>query len=165
MKTVGPSVKILVLVLGSAWAGVASAEPASLAAFDRLVGHCWQAHIEEKTTDTHCFSAVYGGKHVRDRHAVVVSDRVVYRGESVYSLDAGTVVFTYFNSLGGVGQGKAQTVPGGVDFTGSMRATPTSKPESLESRWRWSETGYTVVNVSSKPITFAEVSRAPDPEP
>jgi len=36
-----------------------------------LVGHCWRGIFPDSgEQDTHCFDAVYGGQHVRDRHEV-----------------------------------------------------------------------------------------------
>ena len=71
-----------------------------------LVGHCWRGTFPDSgEQDTHCFDAVYGGQHVRDRHEVTGGARL-YRGESVYSADgAGAVSYTYWNSAGGVSRG------------------------------------------------------------
>ena len=63
---------------------------------------------EERGTDVHCFAAVYGGEHVRDRHVVKVGGKTVYAGETLYSVEDGKISFTYWNSLGGVGHGIAQ---------------------------------------------------------
>ena len=72
-----------------------------------LVGHCWRGEFKGSgNVDTHCFTPVYGGKHIRDVHEVT-GGKQVYRGETVFSWngEAKKVEFVYFNSLGGVSKG------------------------------------------------------------
>lgn len=98
-----------------------------------LVGHCWKGTFPDgRVTDEHCFSWVYDGKFVRDRH-------VVHRGpgqpddlgESIYLWDAATgqLQYLYIESAGGfsrgtvTGEGEALVFPptryveGGVEQT------------------------------------------------
>jgi hypothetical protein len=105
-------------------AALALAQP-GLRMFEPLVGHCWQGEAPGGAgTDTHCFEAVYGGEHVRDRHTVLVGGNAVYSGETLYSVEGDRVSFTYWNSLGGVGRGNARRKSDAIDFTGSMRQDP-----------------------------------------
>src|SRR3954468_11937136 len=95
---------MLLALLIAAQAVEASA--ATLAPFKPFVGSCWRASFSATTTDTHCFEAMYGGAHIRDRHEVKEKGKTVYAGETIYSVDGPDLVFTYVNSLGGVGIGK-----------------------------------------------------------
>ncbi|PLK24371.1 hypothetical protein [Novosphingobium sp. TH158] len=130
----------------------------SLAMFDRLAGKCFVASIGPGASDTHCFEKVFGGKHVRDRHVVTIDGKAAYRGETIYSHAAAEVEFTYINSLGGVGQGKARATASGIDFTGSMRAAPANDPQSMDSKWLWQPSGgYQASDSAGKPVTFRPV--------
>lgn len=132
----------------------ADAAAPSLAMFDRLVGKCFVAAVGPASTDRHCFEAVYGGKHVRDRHRVSVDGKIVYGGETIYSRSGSEVVFTYINTLGGVGHGKAVGAAGGISFTGSMRGAPGTAPQPMDSTWRWLGTGYTAGDGKGADVVF-----------
>lgn len=113
--------------------------PAALAAqalFDGFVGSCWIADFGATMRDTHCFEAMYDGAHVRDRHEVKDRNRIVYAGETIYSMDGATPAFVYFNSLGGVGRGTASRQGALLRFKGSMRASPDKAPQPIDSEWR-----------------------------
>lgn len=92
-------------ILISLTTGVAGESP--LRAFDFLAGHCWRGEVGSGAVDTHCYTWVYGGKHLRDVH-VVRGEAPDYCGESIYSVDGetGGVIFRYWNSLGGVSDGR-----------------------------------------------------------
>ncbi len=136
-----------------------------LSAFRPLLGACWRAEFSATVTDTHCFEAVYGGAHVRDRHEVRDGGKSIYAGETVYSADGGDLVFTYFNSLGGVGQGKVRPVGDTIDFTGVMRASPDKAQEAIDSEWRVvGEDRYEVRSLpkpgaspTNKPVVFTRI--------
>src|SRR3954447_2447780 len=92
-----------------------------------LIGHCWAGQAPGNSgSDKHCFESVYGGQHVRDRHAVTVNGREVYAGETLYSAKGQQVVFTYWNSLGGFGMASAAMSDNEWRFTGTIHATATS---------------------------------------
>lgn len=132
----------------------------TLALLDAVNGKCFVADVGEGAHDTHCFAPVFGGKHVRDSHRVILQGKIVYRGETVYSLEDGAVTFTYFNSLGGVGHGGARAVPGGIVFTGSMRASPDARPQPMDSRWAWrKDGGYEVTAGKDKPVSYHPVGQ------
>ena len=95
----------------------ASAVRAPLQPFAFLVGSCWTGTFPDgKRTDTHCFESVYGGHFIRDRH--VVKGGKPYEGETLYAWDAtaGKVVFTYWNSDGGISTGSAEPGSGEIVF-------------------------------------------------
>ena len=80
---------------------------AELAPLQFLVGWCWAGQFPDgKRTDVHCFEAVYGGVHLRDRHAVT-GGSTLYRGETIYSWNgqSSEIGFVYWNSFGGVSTG------------------------------------------------------------
>ncbi|HLU62291.1 MAG TPA: hypothetical protein VKZ99_08075 [Gammaproteobacteria bacterium] len=91
-----------------------AAAPSPLQAFDFLAGKCWQGSFENGAVDTRCVRWMYEGSHLRDVHVVRGADGD-YCGETIYSVDGETaeVVFRYFNSLGGVGEGRMHS-EGGV---------------------------------------------------
>lgn len=117
-------------------AQAAAVQAPSLDTFKPFVGACWRADFNAKVQDTHCFETMYGGAHVRDRHKVRESGKTVYAGETVYSVDGPDLVFTYFNSLGGVGQGKVGSADRLLGFTGTMRPSPDKPEQSIDSEWR-----------------------------
>ena len=84
---------------------------------------------------------MYGGAHIRDRHEVQDGGKTVYAGETIYSADGPDLVFTYVNSLGGVGQGKVGSAGSLLGFTGTMRASPNKSEEPIDAEWRsWTRT-------------------------
>lgn len=101
-------------------AATAAAE-SPLSAFEFLAGHCWQGAFENGAVDTHCFTWVYGGKHLRDAH-VVRGEGPAYRGETIYSVDgeSGGVIFRYWNSLGGVSDGRIAVEDGALVSSGEV---------------------------------------------
>jgi hypothetical protein len=128
-------------------------EPA-LAIFASLLGHCWQAQLTSRDIDTHCFSDMWNGSHVRDRHVVTHDGKSVYEGETIYSFDGKTIVFTYVNSTGGVGGGTATAEGSALAFEGAMRAGPDSAPQPFKTHWRLLDGGYDVVTAGRAPISF-----------
>jgi hypothetical protein len=129
-------------------------EPA-LAIFATLLGHCWEAQITPRDVDTHCFTDMWSGVHVRDRHVVAHDGKSVYEGETIYSFDGKQIVFTYVNSTGGVGTGTARVQDKAIAFSGSMRAQPRSAPQPIDSSWKLVQDGYDVVNAGgTDPIRF-----------
>jgi len=121
-----------------------------------LVGHCWVgAAPGDRGQDRHCFDTVLGGEHVRDQHAVTINGREVYAGETIYSVHGSKVVFTYWNSLGGLGTGDAVAQPSEWRFTGSIHATPDGAEQPLATTWKKVDGGYEVFDSSdAKPRLF-----------
>ena len=132
-------VSLIVLAAMSAAAAQPLLEPWSV-----LVGHCWAGPAPGKGTDTHCFESVYGGQHIRDRHSVTVDGRVVYSGETLYSAAGPKVIFTYWNSLGGLGTGVAVIRGPKWSFSGTIHATAAGKEQPMTAVWIVSADGYAV---------------------
>jgi hypothetical protein len=142
-----------------------SAPAANLSVFKPFLGSCWRAQFSATVHDTHCFDAMYGGAHVRDRHEVRNGSKVIYAGETIYSADGPDLVFTYFNSLGGVGLGKVGTATGMLGFTGTMLASPDQPEQAIDSEWKIIDVDHyqvrslvkTPATGSNPTLTFARV--------
>lgn len=132
----------------------ALAQP-SLQPMSALVGHCWvgPAPVAD-ATDKHCFESLYGGQHVRDRHVVSAGGRDVYAGEAIYSAKGGQVIFTYWNSLGGLGTGTASFAGGEWRFSGTIHATASGPEQPMTASWKILADGYQVNEGSDKPRLF-----------
>lgn len=137
-------------------AAAAAASPADgLGVFDRLSGRCWEGKVSESALDVHCFEQIYGGAHVRDRHRVLIDGKPVYEGETIYSREAGRLMFIYLNSQGGVGHGEAKADARGICFTGEMRGEPEAAPQDIASCWHWRpDGGYSVSSGAADPVRF-----------
>jgi hypothetical protein len=150
---------MLLALLIVAQADIAKAP--DLSAFKPFVGACWRADFSAKVRDTHCFQSIYGGAHVRDRHEVRDSGKVVYAGETTYSADGPDLVFTYVNSMGGVGQGKVGAEGSLLGFTGTMRASPDKAEQPIDSEWRIIDADHyevrSLVRPTGKVLTFTRV--------
>lgn len=138
----------------------ASATPiaqAPLRPFALLVAHCWVGNTADgKGTDRHCFDSVYGGQHVRDRHVVTVAGREVYAGETIYSARGAQVIFTYWNSIGGLGTGIALINSNEWRFTGTIHATASGKEQPMAVTWKVGADGYAVLDEGGKARPFRQ---------
>jgi hypothetical protein len=131
--------------LALAASSAATAFQPALAPWSPLVGHCWSGPAPGNAgTDKHCFESVYDGQHVRDRHVVTVGGRDVYAGESVYSAKGSQVIFTYWNSLGGLGTGTADISGNQWRFSGTIHATASSGEQPMTATWKMVPNGYEV---------------------
>ncbi len=99
-------------------------------------------------------SAVYGGQHVRDVHVVTKNGRAAYEGETLYSVEGGNIVLTYWSSIGGIGRGTVNLTPGDWTFTITMRATPTAAPQSFATHWKWLGDDAYIVTGGSAAVTY-----------
>lgn len=126
--------RMIIALLAAATAG--AAQPPSVSILERFVGSCWAADFTPTLRDTHCFENVYGGEHIRDRHEVTENGKTVYAGETIYSNDGPSAVFTYINSMGGVGRGTFNLDGVAIRFQGSMRGSPHAAPQPIDSKWR-----------------------------
>lgn len=75
-----------------------------------LVGSCWTGTFPDgKSTDTHCFEAVFDGQFIRDRHTVRGA-KTPYAGETLYAWDAKQkkIVYSYWASDGAISTGFAE---------------------------------------------------------
>ena len=123
--------------------------------FAALVGHCFVGPLPGNDgTDRHCFESVYGGQHVRDRHVVTVDGKDVYEGETLYSARGGQVIFTYWNSLGGLGTGEAKFAGASWHFSGTVHGTPDGKEQPIAIDWTLGPDGYEVSSAGERPRPF-----------
>jgi hypothetical protein len=119
MKTA--TVAAIAALLVSLPAGVRAADPAvesALAPLAFLAGHCWVAETGEGETDTHCYEWMHGGQQLRDRH-VVRGKNPDYSGETIYAYNGERkrVEYRYWNSLGGLSDGRvAVAADGALEF-------------------------------------------------
>jgi hypothetical protein len=136
-------------------AGVVAFAQPPLQPWAALVGHCWTGPAPgSSATDKHCFETVYGGQHIRDTHRVTADGKEVYAGESIYSARGDIIVFTYWNSLGGLGTGQAIVDASVWKFTGTIHATAASADEPIAATWKLTPDGYEVSGGSGPPRLF-----------
>jgi hypothetical protein len=149
---------IVLLASLAASSSTVMAQP-QLEPWSYLVGHCWVGQAPGNGgNDRHCFESVFGGQHVRDRHAVTTGGREVYAGETIYSVQGAKVIFTYWNSLGGLGTGEAVFDTGEWRFTGRIHATSAGAEQPFSVTWRKADGGYEVSDgAGTKPRLFKRV--------
>ena len=135
---------MLELLFAAAAASAPTLNQAALQPWSSFVGHCWSGAAPGKGVDTHCFESVYGGQHVRDRLEVTIEGKAVYAGETLYSVEGKNVTFTYWNSIGGVGRGRATANGDKLEFSGDIRTTPASPSEHFTASWHKVDGGYEV---------------------
>lgn len=108
----------LILAMQAATATQPPTLAAELQPFAFLVGSCWRASFPNSTqTDTHCYTAMLGGRYIRDVH-VVEGAPAPYAGETIYRWDpqARRIRYDYYASDGGYSAGFADPTPIGITF-------------------------------------------------
>lgn len=136
---------------------LAAQSPTDLSAFRPFVGSCWRSQTGSVVSDTHCFESMFGGRHIRDRHEVRENGKVVYSGETIYSVDGNFVVFTYYTSLGGIGRGTVAREGSMLTFLGKMRGRPSEAPQDLVSFWKIVDANHYEVNTPPSLLSFTRV--------
>jgi len=93
-----------------------------------------------KGTDEHCFSWIYDGKFLRDRHSVRVGDKVAYEGETIYYWNAAAkqVEYLYITAHGGFSQGRMITEGDALVFPAAKLVT---QGQTFGFRGRWKRLG------------------------
>jgi hypothetical protein len=107
----------LILAMQAATAAPAPTVMPELQPLAFLVGSCWRASFPGgQATDTHCYTAMLGGRYIRDVH--VVAGGPPYSGEAIYRWDpqARRIRYDYYASDGGISSGYAMPTATGVDF-------------------------------------------------
>ena len=115
-----------------------------------LAGSCWKGTFAGRpVTDEHCFSWMYNGRFLRDRH-VVVGDSVPYEGETTYAWDAAQkrIVYWYIARPGFFSQGNVDGSEGALSFHDNL---VTSTPRQLRTTWR--RTGADAYTVQVEEVT------------
>jgi hypothetical protein len=111
-----------------------------------LADHCWKGAFPGGRTDEHCFTWIYGGKFLRDRHTVRAEGKPDALGESIYLWDSAgkRLEYLYIESDGGFSRG-----PVSVDNE-SLVFPDTSFVENGKSmvyRSRWQRSGASAYDV------------------
>jgi hypothetical protein len=91
---------------------------AELQPLAHLLGSCWRASFPDgQASDTHCYTAMLGGRFIRDVH-VVEGGTARYSGESIYRWDprARRIRYDYYASDGGHSSGSVEATPTGLNF-------------------------------------------------
>ena len=84
-----------------------------------LLGHCWQTPLPDRAIDTHCFTEEKPGALVRDRHAVRKDGKIVYTGETAFTIaPSGVLRFHYTGSTGADIEGPMHADGGKIVLTG-----------------------------------------------
>lgn len=98
-----------------------------------LVGSCWRATFPNRTsTDTHCYTAMLGGRYIRDIH-VVEGGPAPYSGETIYRWDvqARRIRYDYYAVDGGYSGGFADPTPTGLSFPEDVYVGPNGQTMTL----------------------------------
>ena len=106
-----------------------------------LAGHCWKgAFPGGKQTDEHCFTWVYGGKFLRDRHTVRAEGKPDSLGESIYFWDSAAkrLEYLYIESDGGFSRGPVSVDKDSLVFPDT---TFVEKGKTMVYRSRWLRSG------------------------
>ena len=72
-----------------------------------LADHCWIGAFPRGGSDEHCFTWIYDGKFLRDRHTLRAQGKPDALGESIYFWDSAAkrLEYLYIESDGGFSQG------------------------------------------------------------
>lgn len=127
------------LMLAAAQAAPAPQLAPELAPLGRLVGHCWRATFPGTTqTDTHCYTAMFGGRMIRDRH-VVAGAPGPYSGETMYRWDAEArrIRYEYYASDGGYSAGVVEPAADGLSFPDEAYLASNGRRLALRNRIQW----------------------------
>jgi copper(I)-binding protein len=122
----------------AAWsAALAQARPRRLEAMAFLAGSCWRGTFPDgRQTDTHCFSPIYQGNYLQDRH-VVEGAPAPYSGHTLYHYDVmgRSIVFQYRASDGSVSGGVARPTPDGLSFPAETHRAADGRETTIRSAW------------------------------
>jgi hypothetical protein len=131
--------------MGKLWCGLMLIPGLALAAPDPayqslefLAGHCWKgAFPGGKQTDEHCFTWVYGGKFLRDRHIVRAEGKPDALGESIYFWNSAAkqLEYLYIESDGGFSRGPVSIDKDSLVFPDTS-FVENGKTMVYRSRWR-----------------------------
>jgi len=130
------------IILAAATPGHAEDNP--LAPLAPLVGSCWHGQFAgQNRTDSRCFTLVYDGAHIIDRHRVESGD-TIYEGHTIFSWNAeeNRIDYVYFNSLGGVSMGSLETIENGFAFPDETYQAPDGSMQTIHSTWTIEQDGW-----------------------
>jgi hypothetical protein len=127
--------------------GLASAQPdAGYQPLAFLADHCWKGAFPDGRTDEHCFSWIYDGKFLRDRHTVRAEGKPDALGESIYFWDSSArrLEYLYIESDGGFSRGPVSIDNEALVFPDTSFA---EKGKTMVYRSRWQRNGATAYDV------------------
>jgi hypothetical protein len=128
--------------------GLAFAQPdAGYQPLAFLADHCWRGALPGAGADEHCFTWIYGGKFLRDRHTVRAAGKPDAQGESIYFWDSSAkrLEYLYIESDGGFSRGPVSTDNEALVFPDTS-FVENGKTAVYRSRWQRSGAGsYDVV--------------------
>jgi uncharacterized protein YndB with AHSA1/START domain len=128
-----------ILATASGFAGAETGEAEKyLQPLAYLAGHCWTATFADgKTTDTHCYEWMHGGRQLRDTHTVRGAAGE-YRGETVYLWDAehARIVYRYVDANGGHSDGHVEAVGDALRFPQDRYVGADGRKIHFVSEWR-----------------------------
>lgn len=122
----------------AAWSPALAADrPPRLAAMAFFAGSCWRgAFPDGRRTDTHCFSPIYEGNFLQDRH-VVEGAPTPYSGYSLYHYDVmgRSITYQYRASDGSVSGGVARPTADGLSFPAETHRAADGRETTIRSAW------------------------------
>lgn len=163
----------LILAMQAAGAAPAPTLVPELQPLAFLVGSCWRASFPGgQATDTHCYTAMLGGRYIRDVH--VVAGGPPYGGETVYRWDPQTraIRYDYYASDGGHSSGTAVPTAAGIDFPDDHYVGPDGAAMTLRTVQTGGADGYMRVSSARQPdgswremftLRFTRSAAAPAP--
>jgi hypothetical protein len=112
-----------------------------------LAEHCWKgAFPGGKQSDEHCFSWVYGGKFLRDRHTLRTEGKPSGKGESIYFWNSAAkqLEYLYIESDGGFSRGPVSVENNALVFPDT---TFVENGKTMVYRSRWQHSGTNAYDV------------------
>jgi hypothetical protein len=111
-----------------------------------LAGHCWKGAFPGGRTDEHCFTWIYDGKFLRDRHTVRAEGKPDALGESIYFWDstAKQLEYLYIESDGGFSRGPVSIDNEALVFPDTSFV---EKGKTMVYRSRWQRSGANAYDV------------------
>jgi hypothetical protein len=111
-----------------------------------LADHCWKGAFPGGRTDEHCFTWIYDGKFLRDRHTVRAEGKPDALGESIYFWDSAAkrLEYLYIESDGGFSRGPVSIDKEALVFPDTSLV---ENGKTTVYRSRWQRSGATAYDV------------------
>lgn len=127
-----------------------------------LAGSCWRgAFPDGRQTDTHCFSPIYGGRYMQDRH-IVGGAPTPYSGDTLYTWETMSrqIRFEYNASDGSRSVGRAVPAPNGLSFPEETHSAADGSEMTIRSSWtRDGDNAYVVLSEARQGAGWRELWR------
>jgi hypothetical protein len=111
-----------------------------------LADHCWKGAFPGGRTDEHCFTWIYDGKFLRDRHTVRAAGKPDALGESISFWDSSAkrLEYLYIESDGGFSRGPVTIDSEALLFPDTSFV---ENGKTMVYRSRWQRSGATAYDV------------------